>query len=180
MKAIIQKQNIIRSELFVTSPSYMKFVFVISLFVFFTRCSKVNNTEIEDSTNMKLDTQYLEKDSSANSRDTYSGENFEAFYLRFNADLDFQNSRIAYPLDGENFDGTSDETKSIRYNWTLKDSLDFNNFKLDTAIYKTDRQVSENLVIEKIYIPNSGFKIESHFKLINGKWFLVWFSSIIA
>jgi len=107
-------------------------------------------------------------------------ENFEIFYKKFNNDLQFQNSRIKYPLKGEYYDGEMGDNQSdITYYWSLKDSLDFENLNLNMELYDIQRIKKEDLVIEKIYIKDSGFISELHFKLINKKWYLVFLSIVV-
>ena len=107
-------------------------------------------------------------------------ESFMEFYIKFNNDIDFQNKRIKYPLKGEYSDGFSEiENEDIEYMWTLNDSIDFNFLSADTLVYKLDRKIEKNEVIEKWYIENSGFSITSKFKKNKGEWFLVFYSVIV-
>jgi hypothetical protein len=112
-------------------------------------------------------------------KDSTQGENLEEFYIRFNRDKQFQRSRIKYPLNGKFFDGTVRDSGNIDYVWQESDSLDYNVLSLDTTVYKRERlEQSDSSLTEKIFIPNSGFKIEANFKRINGQWFLIYFSYI--
>jgi len=103
------------------------------------------------------------------------GEDFDSFYLKFNQDLDFQNSRITYPLKGKNYSRENKNT-NFDYNFTLNDHLDFENHKLDKTVYSINRKVADGVVEEKLFIPNSEFQVEYTFKLMNGKWFLVYYA----
>jgi hypothetical protein len=110
---------------------------------------------------------------------TDSIENFDKFYNQFIIDDSFQSSRIKYPLNGEFYDGSMQDTEDVSHIWTEKDSLNYKTLELDTSQFKLVRPfVSDTLVIEKIFIPNSGFETQVHFKRLKGLWYLVYYSSI--
>ena len=102
-------------------------------------------------------------------------ENFESFYLKFNEDLSFQNARIKYPLKGKYFT-KSNKNPGFDYNFTLNDHLDFDNHNLDTAMYTISRKMGHGIVEEKLFIPNSEFLTYYTFKILDGKWFLVYYA----
>jgi len=105
-------------------------------------------------------------------------EEFNEFYLRFNQDLEFQKSRIEYPLEGEYVNGEIDVTKGIEYTWTKKDSLVLNTLEIDTTLYTKERLFKVEEVVEQIFIENSGFQVKLVFRRIEGKWYLVFYSDI--
>jgi hypothetical protein len=102
-------------------------------------------------------------------------EDFKTFYSRFNRNLEFQNSRMRYPIKGKNYTD-SNKNPTYDYEWTLKDHLDFDNHKLDTSIYSIRRVVFKDSVEERLYIKNSSFFSDYKFKLIHDKWFMTYYS----
>ena len=103
-----------------------------------------------------------------NSKQSKNAENFDAFYLKFNQNLDFQNSRINYPLKGKNY-SRENKNPNFDYSFTLKDHLDFENHKLDKNVYSISRKVGKGIVEERLFILNSEFRVDYTFKLVNGK-----------
>jgi len=101
-------------------------------------------------------------------------EDFKSFYLKFNQDLSFQNSRIKYPLKGKYYT-KNNKNPDFDYNFTLSDHLDFDNHKLDTTIYSIRRKMGNGVVEEKLFVPNSEVLTNYTFKLLDGKWFLVYY-----
>lgn len=96
-------------------------------------------------------------------------EDFHQFYLQFHSDSVFQMERIQFPLEG----GIYDDDKVQRWskkNWQL---IKYTVFEVDTSQFKVLFDKTDTLVNERIYIPNSGFDFHCKYKLINGKWFLV-------
>ncbi len=98
-------------------------------------------------------------------------ENFAEFDRRFHSDSLFQMSRITFPLKGKMVDGFDKKDWSAK-NWSMMKSLVTEN--TNGKNYKKQTHFSDTLVTEKIWIENSGFSFERHFKKVNGKWFLVY------
>lgn len=86
-------------------------------------------------------------------------EDFNTFYEKFHKDTLFQDTRItkSVPLSNGNF-----------HNKQKANEMSDSEF-----IVETKRTATE--YTEKIYIQDSGFLIELKFKVINGKWFLVYY-----
>jgi hypothetical protein len=99
-------------------------------------------------------------------------EDFEVFNKRFHTDTLFQMERIKFPLEGGYADGFE------RGEWT-KDNWEYFENPIPAKDlpkdYKQKVTHSDTLVTESIWIDNSGFSTERHFKLINDKWFLVYY-----
>lgn len=98
-------------------------------------------------------------------------ETFAEFDRRFHSDSLFQMSRIKFPLKGKLVDGFDKKDWSAK-NWSMIKSLVTVNTK--GKDYKKQTHFSDALVTEKIWIENSGFSFERHFKKVNGEWFLVY------
>ena len=103
-------------------------------------------------------------------------ENFEEFNLRFHTDSIFQMSRINFPIKGKSIDGFEKHNWSIK-NWKFLSSPVTENDSI-IAGYKHSLNKTDDEIIDKIWIENSGFKTERKFKRINGKWFLVYYDDI--
>lgn len=97
-------------------------------------------------------------------------ENFDNFYKRFHTDSLFQISRVQFPLRGQriNLKGTSSWKKE---KWLMikgtASEVDRNEFNV-----KTTRKPDS--YFEGIYCKNCGFSFEMEYKLVNGKWYLVY------
>jgi hypothetical protein len=103
-------------------------------------------------------------------------ENFENFYNRFTSDSTFQISRVVFPLKGAKYyfdnDLKADSTPWIKDKWEFCTT---NIYKIDTSKYKTNLLRNGFDIKKEVWIQNSGFFMERDFKLINGKWFQVYF-----
>ncbi|WP_125720273.1 hypothetical protein [Flavobacterium ustbae] len=102
-------------------------------------------------------------------------ENFEEFNKKFHSDSLFQVSRVDFPIGGKHVSGFE------QYNWTRK-NWQFQAVPVaeNTAIedYQHSLVKTDTLITEKFWIPDSGFEVERQFKLINNKWFLIYYSDI--
>ena len=99
-----------------------------------------------------------------------SSENFDSFYEKFHRDSIFQLSRIKFPIEGKKIQEFKKEGWSSK-NWeVLRSKIS----DVDTTKFKVSAIKTDSTFIEKCYIPNSGFYTEYRFKLIDGKWNLVY------
>ncbi|KFF05452.1 hypothetical protein [Flavobacterium reichenbachii] len=102
-------------------------------------------------------------------------ENFDQFNKRFHSDSVFQISRVDFPIEGTHVSGFE------HYDWTKK-NWEFQivpvseQNKIDE--YQHSLIKSDTLIIEKFWIENSGFQVERKFKIIDGKWFLIYYNDI--
>ena len=97
-------------------------------------------------------------------------EEFHDFDKRFHSDSIFQMSRITFPLKGNIVDGFEKKNWSEKEWEILRTSVTEKTVEKD---FKKQTIFSDSLVTEKIWIENSGFIFERHFKKIDGKWYLV-------
>lgn len=103
-------------------------------------------------------------------------ENFDEFISKFYSDTSFQKSRITTPLKGEKKFWDDNEDVIVTTNWEEKEIPSVTSFdKIHEIKNKTiqDFVKEESKVIEKIYIPNSGFYMNRTFEIQNNKWYLV-------
>ncbi len=103
-------------------------------------------------------------------------EPFDVFFDRFHADSIFQMSRIQFPLPGVNTDHM--QMEDTVYHWTESNWELHHDFNLDTTDFIVEKNILDSLVVEKIYLENSGFIVERTFKKLEGLWFLVYFKNI--
>lgn len=101
-------------------------------------------------------------------------EPFDSFYDQFHKDLDFQLTRVQFPLEGElvSLDGGEPWTKE---DWEphVQKVTDISDPDYDTEIIKTD-----TLVTDKVWLADSGFSVERRFKKVNGRWYLVYYQTV--
>ena len=94
-------------------------------------------------------------------------EDFDQFYDKFHTDSSFQISRLKFPLGGRDEFGN---------HWTINNwhLLKGKIYDVDKSRFKVDLKKTDTDFTERVWIENSGFSSESRFKLIDGKWFLVY------
>lgn len=102
-------------------------------------------------------------------------ENFEEFNKKFHSDSLFQVSRVDFPIEGKHISGFE------QYNWTKK-NWQFHAIpvaeKIEIGEYQHSLVKTDSLITERFWIPDSGFEVERQFKLINSKWFLIYYNDI--
>ncbi|WP_428228538.1 hypothetical protein [Flavobacterium sp.] len=102
-------------------------------------------------------------------------ENFDMFNSRFHSDSVFQISRVDFPIDGISVSGFD------RHNWR-KENWKFITVpvseKNEIENYEHSLVKTDTLVIERFWIPKSGFEVERQFKLLKNKWFLIYYNDI--
>lgn len=138
---------------------YFKIIFIASCLVLIS-CQ--NNKEESSALNVK-------------DKKIKTIENFDQFDAHFHSDSLFQISRIDFPIEGLSVSGF-DKHKWTKENWEfmvvpVSSKNKIGNY--EHSLVKTD-----TLVIERFWIPDSGFEVERQFKLIKDKWFLVYYNDI--
>ena len=99
------------------------------------------------------------------------GEEWMEFYEKFHSDSLFQVSRISENFEGTKFYG--DTVQNItKSNWRFIHS---GVYDVDTSLYKTEVNISDDRVETRIYVENSGIDIKLTYEKINDKWYLVSF-----
>jgi hypothetical protein len=106
---------------------------------------------------------------------TETNEKFDEFNIRFHSDSIFQISRIDFPIEGLSVSGF-DKHKWTKQNWEFMIIPVSEKNKIDD--YEHSLIANDTLVIERFWIPDSGFEVERQFKLIRNKWFLVYYNDI--
>ena len=97
-------------------------------------------------------------------------ENFDEFYVKFHSDSLFQVQRMVFPLEGGRYDYDTEE-KWTRENWRMKKVTVY---QVDPSEFSVELNKEDTMVFERIYIPNSGFDFQCRYKLIDGKWYMVY------
>lgn len=105
-------------------------------------------------------------------------ERFDVFYQRFHKDSLFQLSRVKFPLPGVNTEvdhvwKQKYGADPVNYHWTKQD-WPMHRLLTDTVTYKIRRRKEKGMLVEDIYIPDSDFLFTRKFRLLDGKWFLVY------
>jgi hypothetical protein len=148
--------NIYSSKTIIKKYRFFLFILYCS---FFASC---NQTAKEDGNNQLKDP-------------IVDSEDFDVFNIRFYSDSIFQYSRIIFPLEGQFIGGFE------KHNWTKDNWIILKNpvvEKSDSNEYQHSFSKSDSLVIEKFWLPESGFKVERRFKRIDNLWFLVYYSDV--
>lgn len=117
-----------------------------------------------------------------NTRDVKE-ESFDEFSKLFYSDSLYQINRIIFPLESDIDNSASNESKdSTIYVWKKENWIMLKNnyfkgndsvFIIDGEVYKTRIHRTNRLVVESIYIEDSGYIITMKFLLRNGKWHLI-------
>ncbi|NNE30548.1 MAG: hypothetical protein HKN16_12990 [Saprospiraceae bacterium] len=106
-------------------------------------------------------------------------DGFAEFLVRFSADSLYQMEHISFPLSG--FPAYADSLtlarKDFRYlpdDWVLHKSFD-----PETGTFVQEFSiVSEDMVIENIQDPQSGFGMQRRFARLQGDWHLIYYAGI--
>jgi len=119
-------------------------------------------------------------------------ENFETFYSKFYSDAAFQQSRIYWPLDGGMHqisfgpDGKTTTTK-----WVKGNKITYLNLETPKASYDKENKIApstatrtielkDGIYIETFASQGCGCSIIYHYKLIDNKWYLVYYDFTAA
>jgi Domain of unknown function (DUF4348) len=111
-----------------------------------------------------------------------SNEDFNIFYNRFYSDSIFQKSRIEFPLLGIHYineDGKFESKELTKWQETefhvIKNTFPDNDTVLIVGreIYKRRISKQDTLVIENVFLENSGFQIIKKFGIKERKWYLI-------
>lgn len=98
------------------------------------------------------------------------GESFEKFYNRFHSDSIFQLKRVQFPLKGKQVSFKGSQMWD-RANWTMIKAK-ASEVNPSEFTVKTTKKI--DTYFEGIYCKNCGFSFEMEFRLIDGKWYLVY------
>ena len=102
-------------------------------------------------------------------------ENFEEFNKLFHTDSVFQLSRVNFPIEGKLIDGFDRQSWTTK-NWELM-KIPVSE-KASLSDYRHLVKKNDKIVIEKFWIDNSGIIIERRFRIVDGKWFLVYYNDV--
>lgn len=102
-------------------------------------------------------------------------ENFEEFNRQFHSDSIFQLSRINFPIEGKLIEGFDKQSWTSK-NWELMKTPVSKKSSLPN--YRHTLNKNDNIVIEKFWIDNSDFIVERRFRIIDGKWFLIYYNDV--
>jgi hypothetical protein len=98
-------------------------------------------------------------------------EDWYEFYEKFHSDSLFQISRISENFEGIKFYG--DKVENItKNNWRF---IPNGVYDVDTNLYKTEVNYSDDKVETRIYLENSGIDIKLTYEKIDNKWYLIRF-----
>lgn len=130
-----------------------------------------NNGKKVESTNQGL----IESENKTSKQKLEVAENFEEFNKKFHSDSIFQVSRVDFPIEGKHVSGFE------QYNWTRKNweflAIPVSE-KTEIGEYEHSLVKTDSLITERFWIPDSGFEVERQFKLIDNKWFLIFYNDI--
>ena len=97
-------------------------------------------------------------------------EKFDNFYDRFHRDVDFQMSRIEFPLEGKMIDGNGSHDWT-RENWPV---MKVRIQDIDKSQFKTAVERGPDSFYQKFWAEDTGFFAEYRFELKGRKWYLVY------
>jgi hypothetical protein len=102
-------------------------------------------------------------------------ENFDEFNKKFHSDSIFQVSRVDFPIEGKHVSGF-EQYNLTRKNWQFQVIPVAE--KTEIEEYQHSLVKTDTLITEKFWIPDSDFEVERQFKLIDNKWFLIYYNDI--
>lgn len=145
----------------------------ILFFLFFVGCTNFNRTNCN-----KGSQSYCQSSDSIASEI----EIFSDFIEKFHSDTLFQQHRLSETVTGYNSDNDTflendGNDYVIDYPWDVQELLiylQWINEDKTKSEYKTSIiSVSDSIIIEKIYIPQSSNFYDLKFSILKGKWFLI-------
>lgn len=117
----------------------------------------------------------LEPQSKTGGISKQKGEDFDMFYSKFMSNAKFQKSRVTFPLKCD----ISEAGRNLK----IMEANDWQTMKVpisqvDRSIYKVKITKTSSMVTHRIYIENSDTDIFLRYKLIKGKWYLIYYKSL--
>lgn len=117
----------------------------------------------------------LEPQSKTGGISKQKGEDFDMFYSKFMSNAKFQKSRVTFPLKCD----ISEASRNLK----IMEANDWQTMKVpisqvDRSIYKVKITKTSSMVTHRIYIENSDTDILLRYKLIKGKWYLIYYKSL--
>jgi hypothetical protein len=97
-------------------------------------------------------------------------EKFESFYDKFHSDSLYQISRVQFPLKGQQIH-LKKSSSWKKENWLM---IKARAGEIDRNEYNVKILRKDDSYFEGIYCKNCAFSFEMEYKLINGKWYLVY------
>lgn len=142
-----------------------KYGLLVFLTMFFIQCNKKAVV-----INSKAKQQIASEKSNKVAVKNYRGENFDKFYTKFHKDSLFQLSRVKFPLKGSqvNAHGTTNWSKE---KWLM---IKAKASEVDKKLYNVKTSFKGDSYFEGVYCKDCPFTFEMEYKLVNGKWFLVY------
>lgn len=117
----------------------------------------------------------LEPQSKTRGISKQKGKDFDMFYSKFMSNAKFQKSRVTFPLKCD----ISEAGRNLK----IMEANDWQTMKVpisqvDRSIYKVKITKTSSMVTHRIYIENSDTDILLRYKLIKGKWYLIYYKSL--
>lgn len=142
---------------------FFKLGIIFTVIIFFVSCNK----------GKKIEKSGLENPSKKVEKKL--AENFEEFNKKFHSDSIFQISRVDFPIEGKYVSGF-DQHYWTKKNWEFQ--IIPVSEKSMSEEYLHSLVKTDSVITERFWIQDSGFEVERTFKLINNKWFLVYYNDI--
>ena len=141
-----------------------KCIFIVLLALLWVQCNRKAHP-VENRPEIKPANQR-----NSNNKTAVKTENFDNFYQRFHSDSVFQISRVQFPLKGQKIEmeGTTSWKKE---KWQMIKAWAS---EIDRKTYNVKTSKKEDSYFEGIYCKNCIFSFEMEYRLINGKWYLVY------
>jgi hypothetical protein len=118
-----------------------------------------------------------------------NNEDFEKFCNLFFENINFQLSRIKFPLRGNSTDYVFDENRESdiqndtfsivkkKFYWNKKGWVKLNKFKVNNDKFKIETIREQSKIIQKIKSVDSDFVVILEFEKTQSQWFLTYYSS---
>lgn len=140
-------------------------MFILAV-VFFTECNK---KAIPTAKKNKPETSEKAKPA-VKPATVKKSENFDVFYQRFHKDSLFQISRVQFPLKGQQISMKGAKSWK-KENWIM---IKAKAGEIDRSQFNVKTVKKDDSYFEGIYCKNCVFSFEMEYRLISGKWYLVY------
>lgn len=106
-------------------------------------------------------------------------DDFQAFYMRFHNDEDFQLAHIPFPIKGAPDNAANKPEYDENFTWTRDNWVINKPVDLEKTQFRRELQaVSDELVIEKLIHESGSYSMVRRFAKMEGQWMLIYYQGV--